>query len=164
MMAKITLSKDFKVFGTKLKKLVNKVFIAKEMKKIGEFASEIIKKRTRLGFGVVKAGADRSKLKSLSEKYKVLRQSLTLSDQTTTNRSNLTSTGQLLDSISVIISSEKKVTFGPTGERQNSNEPSNSKLAEYVSEQGRPFINLSGAEIKQIKNEVSKKLRAELDE
>lgn len=118
----------------------------KDIKSIGDFAANLIKKRTRLGYSVPSHGGSKSKLKPLSPKYIKQRGRENLSPMTTKNRSNLTRTGEMLDSIISKKTSENTIEIG------FSNEDSENK-AEWNAKD-RPFNFLSSAEQKQIKQEL----------
>lgn len=132
-----------------LTKVFKEASSSKNMKAIGSQAAEIIRRRTRLGYGVEKNEGKRERLKPLSPKYIEKRKQNTLSSQTTPRRSNLTFTGELLDSIEAHDATQGEVQVGPRGARSDGG-PDNEKLAEYVRDAGRPFNNLSATEIKQL--------------
>ena len=158
-MAKFKVSKDFKDFEKQLKDKLKELTSASAMKEIGLFAANLIKKRTRLGYGVAENLGERDKLLPLSDKYVELRRQLDdLSEATTPGRSNLTKTGQLLDSMTAYNAKQGEVTVGPQGTRNDSN-LSNEELAVEVAKAGRPFNNISLAELKQINQELLKRLK-----
>ncbi len=119
---------------------------------IGETAVELIKKRTRLGYGVSEQGGSKKKLDALSEPYKKQRKKNKPKGPSTPSKSNLTNTGDMLDSMIATKSGTGKVEIGFDNTEDQ-------KKAEYVSEK-RPFNNLSKSETKQIEqelNEIAKK-------
>ena len=83
-------------------------------------------------------------------------------------RSNLTMSGQLLESIKGIIKGPGKILFTATGERdpyfyktnsgisqrKKKNEPTNEELAEFVRLQGRPFMGVRPEIVTRIKRDV----------
>jgi len=148
--------KSPKDFATFIKKNIATLETKESMKILAELAAELIRKRTRLGYGVETLGAARKKLKPLDEDYVKIRKRKGVSNQTTSKKSNLTSTGQLLDSISITKLSGKQASVGPTGSREggaltkDGDALTNSELAEFVTEAGRPFNNLSNNELKQL--------------
>ena len=75
-------------------------------------------------------------------------------------RSNLTVTGQYLDSIEVLKIDKKKaeITIGPTGSRKDS-KLSNAKLAEFLSEGGRAIWGLDATAIRRITLMVKEEIR-----
>lgn len=127
------------------------------MKKLGEYAAEKIKKRTRLGYSVAKDGGTKKGLNKLAGTTIKRRRASTLHGDTAPTKSNLTMTGQLLDSIQVVSESQGVVKIGPIGDRSDS-DLSNDEVGVYVTMAGRPFNHLSKAEIKDIQNELRKSL------
>ena len=138
------------------------------MKEFADFAGNLIKKRTRLGRGVPFQGAESQRLKPLSERYKQQRRGLRtinksgtaltkrrfnpdLSTDTQPAKSNLTYTGQLLDSIS----SRGKDGEGDVFMKNLRSDSSltNNEIAEFV-QKDRPFFNLSRAEISQLQKKI----------
>jgi hypothetical protein len=106
---------------------------------------DIIKRRTRLGRGV-NDGGGLDKLKPLSDKYKNRRKNIALSGETKPNKSNLTLTGEMLNSIiGSIRGTIASFTF--KGDENN-------KKAGWAEEGGRPFFKLSESE----KNGISRKI------
>jgi len=131
------------------------------MRKYGDMSAAMIKLRTRLGSGVDASGDSKKALKRLADSTKESRKAKKkkgkLSELTTPNRSNLTETGQLLDSVGVTKSAYGSVTVSPSGSRTDGK--TNQKVAEYVTDGGRPFNNLSKIEIKRLSEEVKRDLR-----
>ncbi len=86
----------------------------------------------------------------------VYRQSLAsaggLSQFTSPKKSNLTRSGQLLDSIAGKNPTTRTVHVGPTGQRDDGK--TNQKIGEYVSDAGRPFNNLSEIELKRVSDYI----------
>lgn len=128
-----------------VEKAIRDIVSSSSLEKIASDLPERIKVRTRLGYGVSKTGGPREKLKPLSsstqrsKNYKKNRGEL--SDQTTPRRSNLTDTGQLLDSLEVKSERNGEVQIRPKGNR-------NTEVARYVTDGGRPFLDLSKPELK----------------
>lgn len=149
------------------------------MREFGEQAADMIRTRTRLGSGVEREGAPKQKLKALSETYKLQRKGKIafftrgrgqgrvvvpyepesapkLSEFTSAGKSNLTNSGQMLESIDVVSVRTGEVTVGPTGSREDGK--TNAQIASYVTEQGRAFNNLSDVEQKRMRDAFSAKL------
>lgn len=148
-MAESKVTSNFKKVFAKLRKEVKGTYSDEQMEKLGEEAADMIRIRTRLGYGVSKPGAKRQRLKKLSDEYIETRQNFHgLSEFTTPGRSNLTRTAQMLDSIIVLEAKDGKVTVGPQGARSDSKH-SNDQIAEYVST-ARPFISVSDLEVKKL--------------
>jgi hypothetical protein len=113
----------------------------------------IIRVRTRLGKGVV--GGSLVKLDSLSENYQKFRKKFKgLSGLTTAKRSNLTLTGQMLDSIKGARIGYKFIFFFNNTESDNK--------AKWAAEGGRPFFELSDSEKNGLFRKVQKILRDEI--
>jgi len=142
------------------------------MQKILDEATTIVRRRTLLGFGVPSNGASRVKLKPLSESYKDQRAGkvvfytdklgrvrrvktsagfksrISLSDRTTPSKSNLTLSFQMLASLRGKVTGIGSGVVEPTGTRSDG--MTNAQIAQFVTEQGREFLNLSNNEIKQL--------------
>jgi len=122
-----------------------------KMRAIGVEASRLIKVRTRLGYGVSSNGKQRKKLKKLSDNYLIFRAKHRdeLDSETSPERSNLTFTGQLLNSMKVKKAKKGSVIIGPSGKRSGER-LTNDELGQHVEDAGRPFNYLSNLETKQV--------------
>lgn len=138
------------------KKVAKEISSPKYMKEVGQFAADMIKKRSRLGSSVSDRGNQKEKFKQLSDPYVEQRKkdktNGKLSEFTSAKKSNLTRTGQLLDSIAVKEATPRTATIGPSGQRNDGK--SNQKVGEFVSDAGRPFNNLSNVEIKRVSDKI----------
>lgn len=124
--------------------------------KFCEQAADMIRLRTRLGFGVSRPGGAREKLTALSTGYVKRRAAARdLSPDTTPRRSNLTFTGQMLDSLDGRATGEGRGVVSPTGSRAGG--LTNRKVAEYVSEE-RPFLNLTDTETTRVTDAIRKSI------
>lgn len=138
----------------------------KDMDGIASFIERMVRIRTRLGFGVRIDSGEKYKLseKKFAESTIKTRERLKkkgeLSNLTTPKKSNLTMTGQLLDSIKWKID-KLKITLFFDSNRRKDGRNTNNEIANYVSEK-RPFFNLSKQEIEQVKREVIKVLKSRL--
>lgn len=135
---------NFKDLENKLSRLIDSVGDAATMDKVGKTLAKTVKTRTRRGFGVKNTGGSSKKLNKLSNPYKKQRKGLKrkgiLSAETTPAKSNLTKTGQLLDSVK---------GDGKKGEaRIYIDGQQNVKKAQDQAQAGREFMNLNKAEIK----------------
>ena len=119
-----------------------------DMLDVGEAAVELIKKRTRLGFGVAEKGGRKKRLDKLSEGYKKSRKRHKPTGPTTASKSNLTRSGGMLDDLEAKEKSDGKIHI------DFSSADSQDK-AGWVSDD-RPFNNLSKAEIKQLEQQLDK--------
>lgn len=136
----------------KLNSLLKEMTSKSNLKKIGLFAASLIKKRTRLGYGVRLMNGSKEKLKKLSDSYKKQRKNMDLSGKTTENRSNLTQTGRMLDDLTAWINANGSATIGI--------EDAESYLKMgWAHETGREFNLLSEAEIKQIRQYIENMLK-----
>lgn len=122
-----------------------------KIKKYADQSVDIIYKRTKSGKGVTddqSNAASIKSLKTLSPGYKEQRKTRKgkKGDFFSPNRSNLTLTGQMLDSIKSKVS-DGKITVSLSGTRDDGQ--TNKEVGEFVSENGRPFLNLA-VEEKQI--------------
>ena len=144
---------DPKDFAKALEKAVSE--IAKEatskasLQDLGDEAAVLIKKRTRIGYGLSEHNGTKEKLKPLSAPYKKFRKTTTLSTATNSNKSNLTLTGQMLDNIGATVDGES-VTIGFKDKFA-------SDKAGWVSVL-RPFNFLSKAEIAQLRKRLEDRL------
>ncbi|MFW7381483.1 MAG: hypothetical protein ACOH5I_21925 [Oligoflexus sp.] len=134
------MSKDLSKLN--LDHLIEKAITPAFLEKLATTAIEQIKRRARLGYSVASEGANQSKFDSLAESTKAKRKRLKkrgkLSSETSPSKSNLTESGQLLDSLEFRIKG-KAVEVFIGGER-------NRKVSSYVSK-ARPWLNLSKAEM-----------------
>lgn len=116
------------------------------IQKLGEMAVEQIRNRTRLGYGVPDLGAPQQKLQPLKDSTISNRKRSkgrgTLSGKTSPKKSNLTHTGELLDSIR-FVGQDNRLEIYIAGERNRS-------VAEFVADQGRPFFTLSKSEVSRL--------------
>jgi hypothetical protein len=136
-----------------------------QMKAIGAFMIQKIAVRTRLGYGVKDNLAEKSKLKKLSPKYIEFRKSLKVSkkskrktkkkkdislhESATPARSNLTLTGDMIDSLRIKDIKKGAIRVGPTG--FDSQGVSNSSKAFWQEKMGRVFLRLSRQEVKDVR-------------
>lgn len=133
-------SADIKKIIERLKKDVQKQFNAKQMQKIGNFIVEEIKTRSRKGYGVDRLGGEEEGFDSLSPEYIKQRKKMRLSPFTSPTKSNITRTGRMLGGLRYK-ARDGSVRVEPSGTSRDGTP--NIKIAEYVAEQGRPFMTLS---------------------
>jgi hypothetical protein len=142
----------FKDVRVQLEGVVREILSKTYLRSVGDFAADMIRLRTRLGYGVARDGASRERLKPLSPGYKKQRKKMKLNENTSATKSNLTKTGQLLSSVKTKAVTNKGVLIGPEGSRRDG--LTNEELGQYVTEQGRPFNHLSNVEIKRITDKI----------
>jgi hypothetical protein len=134
-------------FPKHLQKVVQEAVNKIDMQEIGDTLAQEIKLRTRLGYGLDTQGGTQSKLKPLSEPYKKARKKMKLSSETRPGKSNLTQTGEMLDSIKAEVNNGKiTITF--------KNQFSKDK-ARWNTEKGRPFMAISKVQITKLKNRIT---------
>ena len=144
-----------------LKDLKRTLFQRRTMQRFGETTKDIIFKRTKSGFGVDNdriRNPRKKRLKGLSPEYIRQRQKRGVRGQFgSPSRSNLTNTGQLLDSIRVSATSRGfKVSIPNTPRKRVGNEsrvPSNRDVANFVRKE-RAFFALTRAEQRIVEREV----------
>ena len=131
----------FKDLERKLARLINSVGDSATMDKMGKELAQTVKTRTRKGFGVDQTGGRSKRLTKLSKPYKKERKGLQsrgkLSSETSPTKSNLTKSGELLDSIK---------GEGKRGEARiyiDGRNLNNKKAAQDQEQVGRKFMNLN---------------------
>lgn len=142
-----------------------KVVIFKQdmLENLAKFIINMIRIRTRLGYGVSENDGRKKKLlpikESTIEERKRLRKHGRLSEETAPTRSNLTRTGELLESLTYKISKVNFLTILiPNRKHKNSN-ATNAEIAGYQEKAGRVFFKLSSQELNQIKREAVKEIK-----
>lgn len=150
-----------KILTVELNKFVDKGLNDKLLKKVGNEAKNQIVKRTRLGKGVKTPGGAAIKLLPLKDSTIDYRDNYdnNLSPYTRPPRSNLTATGQLLDSIAyrIIKKTKSKIIqlfFKENRRFELDGKPArikHNKLSQYV-QKDRPFFYLANFELNKIKS------------
>jgi hypothetical protein len=138
---------EVKAFVNSVQKRLSMAINSRQMGVIGRFVVELIKERSRRGYGVAKNGnPEKSFPKPLSKGYVAQRRRSRLSPFTTPTKSNITRTGKLLASIRYTVNTGRAVVR-PVGSRNDSN-LSNAELAsELQGRLNRPFMYLSAKQI-----------------
>lgn len=158
----MSIKREVNIFTKRLQKTINVAAGNKRLlTQVGRIAARLIKRRTRNGFGVSQPGANAERLKRLSQAYVSFRSnSRDLSSETTPGKSNLTFTGVLLNSLRVVkADSQKREVTVDASRRRRRGGLTNEKVAEFVSEQGREFLNLSRREITQVTRSFNRSYR-----
>lgn len=146
-------AKQFQNIVKKLEQSVKEAINKTALVDVGVFATDLIVKRTRLGYGVKKPYDSKEKLAKLSPNYVKSRKMFDgLHSLTRPNKSNLTRTSQMLDSIASKVKANV-IEIKPTGTRDDGKR--NEDIARYNAQggKGRPkriFLNISQLEFKQI--------------
>lgn len=149
---------NFKTLTIKLQNLIHELEDKALYSEIGQDVSKNVKDRTRSGFGVEDNGAKAVKLKALKSSYKKerrrLRKTGKLSSDTSPAKSNLTKTGEMVDSVTYT-ADPKSVNIYIKG-------PKNKEKAKYQVNEGRSFMNLSKREIQDITDIIEEKLKKDI--
>ena len=126
---------------------------------LNELGGDIVKQiqvRTRSGFGVAGNGQRQRRLRPLSSRYieqrRFARGVGILAGSTTPARSNLTYTGNMLESINYRVN-RRNIQFGFSNSEAE-------RVAEEVQSRGRPFFNLSSTEIRNLTRRFNTRLRS----
>jgi hypothetical protein len=149
------------IINKKVGEFISNSFNDRLLNKVGKAARDQVVKRTRLGKGVKKPGGGPArKLKSLQEITVIYRGEYkeNLSPLTRPRKSNLTATGQLLDSISykIIKRGQKKslrLYFKENRRFELDGTPakiSHKRINKQVEKNGRSFFYLAGFELKKL--------------
>lgn len=148
---------DISKITKRISALLNASISQSQMKAMATEAIDIIKIRTRLGYGApLGKPGNRFTMPKLSDGYKKYRASSSvsqyLSQWTSAGRSNVTLSGQVLDSMKILTIKPGQVIVGPSGIRKGPFSPgvSNAAIAGYLADQGRTFNNLTIPEVKQM--------------
>lgn len=122
------------------------------LKPTADFLAEIVVKRTRLGYGVDNNYGKKTKLAALSKRYVKSRTMFAgLNPLTTPKKSNLTRTGQMLDSIRAR-TRDGIIIIEPTGRRDDGLSNADVAMFAHMGSKNRPkrvFMNVSELEFKQ---------------
>lgn len=152
--------KDFASFSKDFNKGIKKINseLAKELPDIGDDMIDLIRNRTKAGYGVGTNSGSKAKNKSLSEGYKKYRSRYNkLDSSTSAKKSNLTLTGSMLASLKAKISKLKMtVTVKPSS--RDIKGISNEAKARWLEDMGRPFLYMSKIEINRMTKSVQKRL------
>lgn len=149
---------DLKKIISKLRSTIGGEFGRESLQLLGERAAEIIRRRTRLGYGVRRQLGERFRLAALSPRYIEYRAENReiLSEFTAPRKSNLTLTGEMLDDLQPIRYRRNSVTLGFKSSAAR-------KKAEWVSRR-RPFLAMSQPEFRQLlrykQQELTRALKA----
>lgn len=151
----MSFEKDISDFVKSVEKTIDESLSRKQLTVLGKATLAIIYKRTKKGIGVNKTGqvgGARKRLKALEKSTIARRKSFKdLHPTTSPRKSNLTFSGQLLDSLKVKKISARKKSFviSPEGKRKGSS-LANFEVAEFVDQNGRPFLGLSNKDLKEV--------------
>lgn len=136
-----------KKINAELTKIRSKMTSQEVLKIVGDEAVEIIRTRTRKGFGSDKPGGSNPKLARLAPETVKARKKKRLSSSTSPSKSNLTETGKMLDNLKTI--PRKGVVTIRGGDNEDDNKI---EYAHFGSENRpeRPFLFLSAKEVEDL--------------
>lgn len=107
---------DFKKFQQNVEKALKEFTSNQNMKELGDFEAALVKRRSRLGFGVPKDLGPKAKFEKLSPVTVAARKRKKLAAETSPGKSNLTETGKLLNDLVSRVTGQE-VTIGHTDKR-----------------------------------------------
>lgn len=145
-----------------LKKKIKQITDEEFLELVAQEARDIIYKRTKSGKGLSankKFGAALTPLKKLSSDYILIRGQRILGPFGTAKKSNLTLSGELLESMVYKITGNS-VTLSVDTKTHEGTNITNQELAEYVTKQGRPFFGLAVIEEKILNAFIQRLIRA----
>jgi len=148
-----TAQKQMATWTKNMKKAIAKSLNKGNMKDLGELVVDTIVARTRYkGQGVDGSGNRARKLKNVSPKYaKWRKKQKRHADAATGKKSNLTFSGDMLDSVKVTSAKQRTFEVG-FSDKDEANK------AKWNAEKGRPFLHLTGREINLITKELNSKI------
>lgn len=141
---------------------VGRSLTPQEMRFLAMATLDSIVKRSRAGFGVERNFGVQRAFPALSKSYIEFRKRYKkLAKTTSPRKSNITLTGELLDSIGILRTNQGSLVIGATGTRSSG--LTNEKLVGYLARKDRYFLRLSNQEFKQFVQNYQKTLRSLLD-
>lgn len=153
-MASRSPEQQVKTYVNNVKKRLSLSINSKQMGIIARFVIDLIKERSRRGYGVRDNGDKEQKFPKLSKEYIAKRKRSRLSPFTTPSKSNITRTGKMLASLRYTTKTGQAL-IRPTGERNDSN-LSNASLASIVQTKlNRPFMYLSDKQLRELRRFIS---------
>lgn len=129
------LKKKLEVLKKEITKPENVIILAEELKK-GIYT------RTKLGYGVSEMFGKQFKLPALSDDYKIWRKKHKVDSTSSASKSNLTQSGEMLNSL--------KVKPTSTGSQIVIDGTRNQKVKQYTEEAGRPFFYVSSVQLREL--------------
>lgn len=141
------MSSDGKI-TERVQAIIDKIKSKEFLEELGEDVVAMVKKRTRLGYGCSEDG-DKERLEPLSPSYVKTRKNRKktghLSEATSPAKSNLTLTGEMLDSLESSANNEGELFIELSDDFSR-------RKAEWVTEKGRPFMGLTKQEEKRVRD------------
>jgi len=148
--------KDIEKFIKEIKAVVGESVNRKNLTRYGNLAIKRIQARTSKGFGVGrtgKIGQRKKKLKALKPSTIAARRRANLHSSTSAEKSNLTFTSQLLQSLKVKKINPRKGSLVISPEGRRSDGKANFEVAGFADEGGRPFIGLTREDLNIVRKE-----------
>lgn len=149
---KSALRLGFKKFSDKLAKKVVEVKSRRIQDALGIFVVDLIRKRTRLGYGINKNGGDKVRFPQLSDRYVDYRKKnrRELDPTTSAKKSNVTFSGQMLRSLGYRIKGGNSgILIQVSGTRRDGSKNEDVAL-ELLNKRDRRFIGLTRSEERQV--------------
>lgn len=145
-----------------IRKAKKKVFTKSFFEQLAKEMADTVRVRSQLGGSVSEQNKGKKPFKKLSPGYVKQRESFKgLSNLTTPKKSNITRTGQLIESITGKGLS-KGLEIELTGKRTDSS-LTNDEVGKFLREQGRPFLNFSNVEMKKLRRLIEEALEVEIN-
>jgi hypothetical protein len=155
-----------KKLSDKIQKIIKESKEKEVLEEIGTLAKDVIYKRTKAGRGLDKSRKTLKSLNPLSNNYKLARKDIKLGEFGSRNKSNLTLSGQMLNAldkkvhgkqVDIFIKNTARQAIKPTHKRPSQ---TNAQVANFVAENGRPFLGLADNEKKIVKNKYRNIIKA----
>lgn len=134
--------KSVQEFNKKLSKDIETAFNQNFLQTVGKAARDIIYKRTKAGKGV--SNGQLQTLKKLTKPYVEYRKGKKLGRFGSPGRSNLTFSGEMLESFEIAV--KRQIVTLTINNQTRDDGKTNEEVAQYVTENGRPFFDLSNDE------------------
>jgi hypothetical protein len=134
------MSLDLSKFNKKVERKLKQITSKRQMQTLGLEALRLIRKRVRKGFSVAKNLGREEPFKPLDIDYIERRRKIRLSPFTSPSKSNITRSGRLISGLR-LTTKDRVFQIKPTGKSREG--VSNVFIAQVLTKQGRPFLNLS---------------------
>ena len=151
-MAKWNINNFDKELKAKMDKVLDELTKPEVLKEMGEKLIKEIQVRTRLGYGVEESKGSQSKLKPLSEDYKIYRKTKQLDSTTSPSKSNLSFTGDMLRSLVAKPETGKVVI--------QHNDELSKKKTEWNADKGRVYMNISKTQFNNLIKFIKEKIKS----
>jgi len=159
-LGKSDINLSLKIGEGRTKRVMRTVLSKRNMARYMKVLASDIRIRTRLGYNALKSGGKRTKLKPLKPSTKKGREYLKrrggLSGLTKPARSNLTRTEQMLNALRGLGKGTGKGVVEVKASGRSDSKETNAAVAGYAEDHGRPFLNLTSKEVKELKQNIKK--------